>query len=52
MSETKRACLIYRSSQKRIAREYLIMARQELHHELNRLHKLKEAEDSNSQGKQ
>ena len=52
MSEAARACLIYRSSQKRIAREYLIRARQELHHELNRLRKLKEAEEVNGRRKQ
>lgn len=40
MSEAKKACLIYRSSQKRIAREYLIRARQELDNELNRMQKL------------
>lgn len=42
MSETQKACLIYRSSQKRIAREYLIRARQELGLELERLRKLQE----------
>ena len=42
MSEAKKACLIYRSSQKRIAREYLIRARHQLHIELNRMRKLQE----------
>lgn len=42
MSEAKRACLIYRSSQKRIAREYLIRARQELNHGLDQMRKLQE----------
>ena len=44
MSEAKKACLIYRSSQKRIAREYLIRARQELNDELNRMRKLQARE--------
>lgn len=44
MSEAKRACLIYRSSQKRIAREYLIRARQELNNGLNQMRKLQEKE--------
>ena len=44
MSEAKRACLMYRSSQKRIAREYLIRARQELDTELARLRKLQQQE--------
>ena len=44
MSDAKRACLMYRSSQKRIAREYLIRARQELDVELGRLRKLQQQE--------
>ena len=44
MSDTKRACLLYRASQKRIAREYLIRARHELDTELNRLRKLQQQE--------
>lgn len=44
MSEAKKVCLIYRSSQKRIAREYLIRARQELLKELNRLRHLQQKE--------
>ena len=46
MSEARKACLIYRSSQKRIAREYLIRARQELNNELNCMRKLQD-KDSN-----
>ena len=42
VSEAEKACLVYRSSQKRIAREYLIRARQELNIELNRMQKLHE----------
>lgn len=41
-SDAKRACLRYRSSQKRIAREYWIRAREELDSELNRMRKLQE----------
>ncbi|KAL0023620.1 hypothetical protein WJX77_008160 [Trebouxia sp. C0004] len=36
------ACLIYRSSQKRIAREYLIRAREELGAEMNRMRELQQ----------
>ncbi len=44
MSDTKRACLLYRSSQKRIAREYLIRAHEELAVEMNRMRKLQQKE--------
>lgn len=40
ISDRQLACVIYRSSQKRIAREYLIRAQQELAMEMQRLKQL------------
>lgn len=40
ISDRQLSCVIYRSSQKRIAREYLIRAQQELADEMHRLKQL------------
>ncbi|KAA6422499.1 MAG: hypothetical protein FRX49_07674 [Trebouxia sp. A1-2] len=42
--DAKWACLVYRSSQKRIAREYLIRARKELAAEMNRMRALQQSQ--------
>lgn len=42
--DAKWACLVYRSSQKRIVREYLIRAREELAAEMNRMRELQQSQ--------